>query len=446
MRACYSRLADVALSIVLVAALAGGALGPTDVGSIRAAAQAGPMDEVRQQERAAAAALEQSSAAVQAAGVELARVAAALPRAQQEAAEARGALAGATAKARAAELRAAEAERALQSAQAAVRAASARVEAGRREAGALARGVYQRGSLQALQAVLDAKDPQQALRRSSMLRSVFQHREATLDRLTSSRLALASTSASMAADRRAADRARQEAVREKNRAEQLASAADEAARGVAALLSDRQAALGTAERLREQDRRDYVRAQAESRALAERIRAAAAAAKARAKAEADRAAAEARRRAAAGAAPKNPSRPSRSRSSDMAWPADGPLTSRYGYRTHPIYGDRRMHTGIDIGAGAGVPIIASDDGTVLLSEYSGGYGNLTVVEHASRAGRSVTTSYAHQSVMYVQPGQQVRRGQMIGRAGDTGNVTGPHLHFEVRLDGDPVDPMNYVER
>ena len=413
------------------------------------------MDEARHQEREASAALERSSAAVRAAGVELARVSAALPRAQKEAAQARGALAGATAKARAAESRAAEADRELRAAQAAVRDASAKVEAGRREAGALARGVYQRGSLAGLQSVLDAKDPQQALRRSSLLRSVFRHRDATLDRLTSNRLDLSSTTASMAAEQRAADDARQEAAREAARAQRLATTADEAALEVAALVADRRSALATAERLREQDRRDYSQAQAESRALAERIRAAAAAAAkaraaaaAKAKAEADRAAAEARRRAAAGAAaaPDKPSRPSRRRSADMVWPANGRLTSRYGYRTHPIYGDRRMHTGIDIAAGTGVPIVASDDGTVLLSGYSGGYGNLTVVEHASRGGRSVTTSYAHQSASYVQDGQQVRRGQIIGRAGATGNVTGPHLHFEVRLDGEPVDPLNYVER
>jgi murein DD-endopeptidase MepM/ murein hydrolase activator NlpD len=124
----------------------------------------------------------------------------------------------------------------------------------------------------------------------------------------------------------------------------------------------------------------------------------------------------------------------------MTWPANGRLTSRYGWRTHPIYGDRRMHAGIDIGAGQGVPIVAADDGVVLLSYYSSGYGNLTVIDH----GGGLTTSYAHQSAMLVSDGQRVARGQMIGRAGSTGNVTGPHLHFEVRIDGDPVDPLNYV--
>lgn len=103
-----------------------------------------------------------------------------------------------------------------------------------------------------------------------------------------------------------------------------------------------------------------------------------------------------------------------------------------------------MHTGVDIGAGSGVSIVAAEDGSVLHSSYTGGYGSLTVVEHTSRDGQTVTTSHAHQSVSYVRGGQGVQRGQMIGRAGDTGNVTGPHLPFDVGLDGARVDPKDYV--
>ena len=124
----------------------------------------------------------------------------------------------------------------------------------------------------------------------------------------------------------------------------------------------------------------------------------------------------------------------------MQWPANGRLTSAFGYRTHPIYGDRRLHAGIDIGAGTGVPISAAEGGVVLLSYYSSSYGKLTVIDH----GNGVTSSYAHQSTTLVSAGQRVTRGQTIGRAGATGNVTGPHLHFEVRVNGDPVDPLRYV--
>jgi murein DD-endopeptidase MepM/ murein hydrolase activator NlpD len=128
----------------------------------------------------------------------------------------------------------------------------------------------------------------------------------------------------------------------------------------------------------------------------------------------------------------------------MQWPATGRLTSRYGYRTHPIYGDRRLHAGIDIGGGTGTPIFAAEAGTVILAYFSPSYGNLTVVDHGVIDGRSVTTAYAHQSVIGVSEGQRVARGQQIGRLGNTGNSTGPHLHFEVRLEGEPVDPLGWV--
>ena len=125
----------------------------------------------------------------------------------------------------------------------------------------------------------------------------------------------------------------------------------------------------------------------------------------------------------------------------MAWPSPGRLTSRFGYRTHPIYGDRRLHAGIDVGAGTGTPVRSADDGVVLLSYFSSGYGNLIVVDH----GGGVSTAYAHQSARLVAAGDRVARGQLIGRVGSTGNSTGPHLHFEVREDGDPVDPLKYLE-
>lgn len=127
------------------------------------------------------------------------------------------------------------------------------------------------------------------------------------------------------------------------------------------------------------------------------------------------------------------------------WPSDGPLTSRYGYRTHPIYGDRRLHAGIDIGSGASAAIVATAAGTVILSYFSSSYGNLVVIDHGTIRGRQITSAYAHQSERLVAEGDIVRAGQLIGRVGSTGNSTGPHLHFEIREDGEPVDPLDYVD-
>lgn len=125
----------------------------------------------------------------------------------------------------------------------------------------------------------------------------------------------------------------------------------------------------------------------------------------------------------------------------LAWPAAGPITSGYGYRTHPIFGDSRLHTGIDIGASYGAPVVASEDGTVAYAGAMSGYGTTVVLDH----GDGLSTTYNHMSAFNVGSGQSVSRGTQIGAVGCTGYCTGPHLHFEVRVNGSPVDPMPYLE-
>lgn len=124
----------------------------------------------------------------------------------------------------------------------------------------------------------------------------------------------------------------------------------------------------------------------------------------------------------------------------IGWPVAGPVTSSFGYRVHPIFGTRRLHTGVDIGAGSGVPIYAAESGTVIVAQGYGGYGNAVVVDH----GGGLTTLYAHQSSIAVSNGQSVARGDVVGYVGCTGYCTGPHLHFETRENGAPVDPMKYL--
>ena len=124
----------------------------------------------------------------------------------------------------------------------------------------------------------------------------------------------------------------------------------------------------------------------------------------------------------------------------FARPVDGPITSGFGPRVHPIFGDVRMHTGVDFGVAAGTPIRAAGDGVVVLAGPYGGYGNATVIDY----GNALATLYGHQSALLVAPGDRVTRGQVIGRSGCTGYCTGPHLHFEVRVYGTPVDPLPYL--
>jgi murein DD-endopeptidase MepM/ murein hydrolase activator NlpD len=118
----------------------------------------------------------------------------------------------------------------------------------------------------------------------------------------------------------------------------------------------------------------------------------------------------------------------------LIWPVKGVLTSPYGMR----WG--RMHEGIDIGAAQGTPIYAAASGTVNYAGWEGGYGNLTVIDH----GNGLATAYGHQSQLAVSSGQTVSRGQVIGYVGSTGHSTGPHLHFEVRVNGAPNDPLSYL--
>ncbi len=121
-------------------------------------------------------------------------------------------------------------------------------------------------------------------------------------------------------------------------------------------------------------------------------------------------------------------------------PGQGPITSPFGYRVHPIFGTMRFHTGVDIGAYYGSPVLASDSGVVIDSGWMGGYGNCIIIDH----GGGYSTLYAHCSELYVSYGQSVAKGQQIAAVGSTGNSTGPHLHFEVRINGEPVDPLGFI--
>lgn len=123
----------------------------------------------------------------------------------------------------------------------------------------------------------------------------------------------------------------------------------------------------------------------------------------------------------------------------FARPVSGRITSRFGMRYHPVLRVTKLHTGVDIAAPSGTPIHAAGDGVVVHAGRWGGYGNCVVVAHGN--GRS--TLYAHCSSLAVSSGQRVRRGQTIGRVGSTGYSTGPHLHFEVRKNGAPVNPLSH---
>ena len=123
-------------------------------------------------------------------------------------------------------------------------------------------------------------------------------------------------------------------------------------------------------------------------------------------------------------------------SDGLAWPLRAPITSGFG----PRWG--RQHSGIDLGAPQGTPVKAAAGGRVKTAAYQGGYGNLVVIQHAN----GTETRYAHLSKLGVRAGETVRSGEVVGRVGSTGNSTGPHLHFELRVNGQARDPRDFLPR
>lgn len=122
------------------------------------------------------------------------------------------------------------------------------------------------------------------------------------------------------------------------------------------------------------------------------------------------------------------------------WPIQGEITSYYGWRTHPIFGTEKYHSGMDIAADYGDPILAADSGTIIYADWMEGYGYAVMIDH----GAGLVTLYGHNNDLCVSAGQSVAQGQLIAHAGSTGYSTGPHCHFEVRLHGEVTEPLNYL--
>ena len=123
-------------------------------------------------------------------------------------------------------------------------------------------------------------------------------------------------------------------------------------------------------------------------------------------------------------------------SGSFSWPVTGTITSPFGWRSNPFGGSPEFHQGLDIAAPTGTTVSAAAAGTVIMAQWYGGYGNYVLIDH----GGGYSTGYGHLSAIYVSTGQAVSRGQAIGAVGSTGQSTGPHLHFEIRIAGKPVDP------
>ena len=338
---------------------------------------------------------------------------------------------------------AAAAEKALGDAKAAlvsVQAEVAKIEqdiaAIRAQIGALARVIYTTGGqFEEIQVLLDSKDPAEFTERLAALRRVSRGNSDTFEQLAAAQVAL---QAKLAQSKQLKESAAQREVEANNRAAQAASAVEEANQAkqvVDQLVAQRAAIVAKAD-----SERDAVKAQYEA-LRAEQARSAAEAAAA--------AAAERAREKEKQKQKQNPGGSTGSGGSggsgvtptgSLSWPMPGRKAGgRTGPRIHPVYGYKSCHTGDDIGAPSGTPIKAAADGVVISIASGGPYGNHTLVSH----GGGMSTMYAHQSRFGVTKGQQVTRGQTIGYVGSTGYSTGPHLHFEVHINGIPWEPMGW---
>ncbi|MGH3659261.1 MAG: M23 family metallopeptidase, partial [Micromonosporaceae bacterium] len=345
-----------------------------------------------------------------------------LPGARDRLAEARGMVAAAEVAAARARRDAERTRRALGTARTAYRAAEARVGDARDRLSDFVTAAYKGAGVVAFNSMLDATSPSDLADRMAYLDDLAGSQQAALDRVVGLRhQAKEKQNDAVLAKRKAAAAARA-ATDALASAEDARDAAVRAAGDVADLARKRKDALGVAEAERDASlgryrglQREGEKIQAEIRGLATRDR-------------------------TSGRPPKRRSSPG----GTLAMPTQGWKSSDFGRRWDPYYRVWQLHAGMDIAAAGGQTIRAADDGRVFRAGWNGGYGNYTCIYHGLYRGQGLATCYAHQSVIGVADGQYVRRGQYIGRVGTTGASTGNHLHFEVRRDGAPVDPVRWL--
>lgn len=406
-------------ALVIVALLAWSVTG------LPGSALADPRDDKRRidaEVARAAAMLESATARAQAAARQYAEATAALPGAEMRVIEAQRRVA-------AAEAAAEEARREIRGTQAALDTANRRlfksemqVAAAQERLGSLVAAAYKGSGITTLRVLIEAGSPTNLADRLGYLNSIAGNQQAALDRVAAVRAeAKLASDASLAAQRRADD-ARRTAERALAATRAQRAAVERAALDLAALATTRKAALEVAAQERAASLARYEQLKRESAQI-----------------EAELRAWEARQRQQ-GATPGPVLRPG----ARLLMPVQGWKSSDFGMRYDPFYRVWQLHAGVDIAAGGGQPIYAAADGRVIKAGWSGGYGNYTCLYHGQYNGSSMVTCYAHQSRILVYNGQSVRRGTVIGRVGTTGASTGNHLHFEVRIGGRPVQPLNWL--
>jgi murein DD-endopeptidase MepM/ murein hydrolase activator NlpD len=382
------------------------------------------LDEVEREKAQMAAQLEDASDEVRAAGQVLAQTQAELPGAEHAVDVAQGRVAAAEAQAAQAQREADAARDALADAEAEYEAARAAVEEARDSRADLFAATARGAELLTVDAVIASGDPQTAVDGLTYLEYMMEGKNQAVEEITFARRTAANAENSASAARTEAEDAEAAADEALDAAEVRYGEAEAARQAVQQLVGERESALAVAQDARDDAQAEYDDLEAESERLAEQLRQAA---------EREKQKDDDNDNDFGGSS-------SGGGGGGFVVPVDGWKSSDFGWRRHPIYGTMRLHGGTDFAAGTGATIHAADSGTVVYAGWSSGYGQLTCISH----GGGLSTCYAHQSEIWVHDGEHVDRDEGIGAVGSTGDSTGPHLHFEVRVHGERVNPVGYL--
>lgn len=386
------------------------------------AAQPDPRDAMKAADAELArtgALLENASAQAQRAVARLAELNQALPAARQRSAQARGAVAAAETQAMVRQQQADAAKAVAQVAAGKYGAAAGRVTQGRERLGRFVAVTYQGGDIAQFNALIGSASPREFMMRAEYAQQVARSRKSAVDGLVGALWDAKEVSNEAGMAQRAADAALGAAQAALAEAALARDEAERTERVVSDLLARQQSAVADAENYRAEVLAQHEQAQRESERIAAELRAW-----------------EAGQNGNTGPVLRPGAR--------LLMPVFGWKSSDFGNRYDPYYHVWQLHAGMDIAAGGGEPIRAAADGRVASAGWRGGYGNYTCIAHGTYEGRGMSTCYAHQSRILVSVGQRVSAGQLIGRVGTTGASTGNHLHFEVRLNGTPVDPADWL--
>lgn len=310
---------------------------------------------------------------------------------------------------------------------------------------------YQSGDpgLVGLAMVLRSEDPNDLTTQLNAVGNLMDREATSLDRLVAARVALEKQEEEVSALKDSVEVQREQAAANLERRTELERRASRAATQVAGLVSQRESAFTSAEATKQADMRELQSLQAEQQRISAVLKRRAEQARLKAlrqqrrEERAQRQKERAAKKAGKPAPPRPPKKPTTS-GGFLNKPVNGYVTSGFGYRTHPIYGYRSLHDGVDFGAGCGQPLFAPASGKVVSRYFQSAWGNRLVLDHGYQRGVGLATIFNHATRYTVGVGQRVSRGQVVGYVGTTGWSTGCHLHFTVMANGRAVNPMNWL--